>query len=335
MIPPEWSQHSACWLAWPADSSLWQENLVPAQNEFVALVNEIAKSENTQILCPKPQLAEARSRLRGEKVNFIEATYGDIWLRDTAPIFGLGKNNQLTGLRFKFNGWGEKYLFPDDRVLSKKIISAKNLNSTQTLVSSLVTEGGALEFDEFGTLLTTEACLIDEKRNPGISKLDLERELIRVLNVKKVLWIRGTLINDHTDGHIDTLARFLPGGKVLCMKATDRRDPNYEGLQEISRQLRELRNAAGNLLDIIEIPSPGLIEDEDGKPMPASYMNYYISNKSVIVPTYGSSQDSAAVELIAKNFPDRLTVGLSARAILTGGGAFHCITQQEPATQNS
>jgi agmatine deiminase len=142
-------------------------------------------------------------------------------------------------------------------------------------------------------------------------------------------------MNDHTDGHIDTLARFLPGGKVLCMKATNRKDPNYQKLQEISRQLRGLRNAAGNSLDIIEIPSPGLIEDEDGKPMPASYMNYYISNKSVIVPTYGSSQDSAAVELIAKNFPGRMTVGLSARAILTGGGAFHCITQQEPATQTS
>src|SRR5205085_10343261 len=190
---------------------------------------------------------------------------------------------------------------------------------------------GAIEVDGCGTAITTSQCLLSPNRNPSMTKADIESHVMDALGVDKLLWLGDGLLNDHTDGHIDTLVRFAGPGRVLCMEARDEGDPNRDVLSSVAEDLRTMRDASGHLLDVVTLPSPGQIESAEGEPMPASYVNYYIANTTIVVPTYGSRYDDEAVSIIASCFPGRPTIGLPARAILTGGGAFHCITQQEPA----
>jgi len=188
-----------------------------------------------------------------------------------------------------------------------------------------VLEGGALDVDGEGTLLTTKQCLLDGIRNPGIDQRGYEARLAWALGVDRVVWLERGLANDHTDGHVDTLARFVAPGVVACMEPAGAGDPNHDVLREIIRDLRAAK------LEVVTVPSPGRVLDATGTVMPASYMNFYIANTTVIVPTYGVPVDDAAVEAIAKLFPTRRTIGLDGKPVVVGGGAFHCSTQQQPA----
>jgi agmatine deiminase len=327
--PAEWEPHTACWLAWPSHRELWLEHLETVQSEFIDLCREIAQSENLEILVPDELSAlAARARLSDLPVRLHRIPFGDIWMRDIAPIFAVeAERSQLAALTFIWNGWGDKYLLEhDDRV------AANITKSLDVLTFSFpwVLEGGAVEVDGQGTCLTTRQCLLNENRNPQMSQVEVEVGLCEALGTNKILWLDRGLLNDHTDGHIDTIARFIAPGVVMCMRSQDDEDPNSEVLAEIAAQLRTLTDARDRKLEVIEIPSPGLVLDPDGEIMPASYLNFYIANGSVVVPTYGSEHDPKAVEEIAACFRDRSTVGLSAKHILLGGGAFHCITQQQP-----
>jgi agmatine deiminase len=193
-----------------------------------------------------------------------------------------------------------------------------------------VLEGGAIEMDGEGTLLTTRQCLLNPNRNAHWTEEGAEVALKRALGVEKILWLDEGLLNDHTDGHIDNLARFVAPGKVVCQSPANRDDPNHDVLEEIALSLGGMRDAKGRKLEVIRIPSVGLLEDEDGDPTPASHMNFLIGNSTVVVPIYSGSGDDA-VNALGPLFPDRKVIGLSSNAILTGGGSFHCITQQEPA----
>jgi agmatine deiminase len=192
-----------------------------------------------------------------------------------------------------------------------------------------VLEGGSVEVDGEGTLLTTRQCLLHPNRNPSLTQAAAEGWLEEALGVQKVLWLAEGLMNDHTDGHVDTLARFVAPGVVVCMEAS-LDDPNAPVLEAIGRDLDRMTDAQGRKLTVVRVPSPGRILGRDGAIMPASYVNFYIGNRAVVVPTYLSPHDDDAVEAIARLFPTRLTVGIDARSILSGGGAFHCITQQQP-----
>jgi agmatine deiminase len=194
----------------------------------------------------------------------------------------------------------------------------------------LVAEGGALEVDGEGTILTTRACLVDELRNPGRSREAIEDALTGALGGSKVIWLDASLVNDHTDGHVDTLARFVRPGEVVCMSPSGEDDPNAEALDSLAAQLTRSVDARGRTLKVHRIPSPGRITSDSGEILAASYCNYYLGNDAVLVPLYESPWDEPARQAIADLFPGRRTVGLPARAILSGGGAFHCITQQEP-----
>jgi agmatine deiminase len=333
--PAEWSPHRACWLAWPSDSSLWQGNLPLAQAEFTALCRAIAdvdpktgivRGETLKVLVLDPDSeAVARSALTGLQVDFYHIPFGDIWLRDIAPIF-VQRNGQIQTACFKFNGWGGKYVLDHDADVAAAIASVVGLESHRC---DWVLEGGSIEVDGEGTCLTTRQCLLNPNRNPELSQAEIEIRLSQDLGIQKVLWLDEGLLNDHTDGHIDTLARFVAPGVVLCMEARDPNDPNQAVLAQIAKDLKSFTDAQGRNLKVVQVPSPGLILDEEGEVMPASYVNFYIGNRVVIVPTYGTPWDAEAVETIGKYFPERRTVGLSARAILAGGGAFHCITQQQ------
>ncbi len=335
--PAEWVKHRAVWMAWPSHAELWEENLESAQDEFVELCRSIAavdaatstpQGEFLEILVPsQEQKAVAHKRLKGLPVRFHEIPFGDIWLRDTAPIFLKSRQGELATATFVFNGWGGKYTLPHDGEVSARVAKAAGY---KTLNHDFILEGGSIEVDGLGLGLTTAQCLLNHNRNFGLNKSEIEAKLKLSLGLKKVIWLTEGLINDHTDGHIDTIARFVAPGKVVCMQAKDSADPNHSILEKIAQELRSATDIDGRPLEVICIPSPGVILDEEGELMPASYVNFYIGNASVVVPTYGSLNDAEAVAAIAKLFPDRKTYGCSAYAILSGGGAFHCITQQEP-----
>jgi agmatine deiminase len=193
-----------------------------------------------------------------------------------------------------------------------------------------ILEGGSVEADGQGTVLTTRQCLLNPNRNPGMGQADIEKSLRNGLGAEKVLWLEEGLLNDHTDGHIDTLARFIAPGVVVCMEAREGSDPNAATLDRIAADLAGFTDARGRKLQVLRIPSPGIVRDEGGELLPASFVNFYIGNRSVVVPTYGTPYDEAAVAGLALLFPGRRVLGRSARAILSGGGAFHCITQQQP-----
>lgn len=328
--PAEWEPHTACWLAWPSHRELWLEQLEAVQSEFVDLCKAIAQSETLEILVlDEASEQTARDRLGDLPVCLHRIPFGDIWMRDIAPIFTIGAGrSQLAALNFVWNGWGEKYLLENDDEVAARI--AKSLDF-RTFNFAWILEGGAVEVDGQGTCLTTRQCLLNENRNPSMSQAEIEAGLGGALGVEKILWLDRGLLNDHTDGHIDTIARFVAPGVVTCMQAQDPDDPNSEVFAEIATQLRTFTDARDRKLEVIEIPSPGLVLDPDGEVMPASYLNFYIANDRVVVPIYGTQYDDQAVAAIAACFPNRQTLGLSAKHILLGGGAFHCITQQQPA----
>ena len=328
--PAEWEKHQACWLAWPSHKELWLESLEEAQAEFTGLCQ--AMGENLEILVPdETAKADAQRALKGLSVRFHLIPFGDIWLRDTAPIFLTDSEGALATARFSFNGWGGKYVLPYDDQVSTRIARAAEFKEFKF---PWILEGGSVEVDGEGTCLTTRQCLLNDNRNKGMTEAQVEAGLRDALGVKTVLWLQDGLLNDHTDGHIDTLARFTAPGTVVCMKPNSQNDPNREVLEEIARDLAGFQDASGRRLKVVTVPSPGKVLgkdlNDDDRIMPASYLNFYIANQSVVVPIYGSPHDNEAVAAIAELFPGRKTVGLPAKAILTGGGAFHCITQQQP-----
>lgn len=336
-VPAEWAEHEAVWIAWPSDPALWGAALSDAQAEFAALAGAIAdpdargvpRGERLEILVhpDHPEASErAHQALSGLGARFHPIRFGDIWLRDTGPIF-VPDGGVLKAHVFRFNGWGRRYELDGDAGLSARIADRAN---AQTMIHSWVLEGGAVEFDGEDTVVTSRSCLLHPNRELGASETEVTEMLKRDLEVEHVVWVSRGLKNDHTDGHIDTLARFVAPGIMVCMEPTDASDPNRDALLAIADELRDAHDASGRGIELRTIPSPGAVFDDDGVLLPASYANFYIANTTVVVPTYGSVHDEDAVARLAECFPSRRVVGCSARAILSGGGAFHCITQQQP-----
>ncbi len=325
--PAEWQPHSACWLAFPSHRDLWLEYLDIVQAEFVALAKAIATSEQLEILVLEETAELAKQLLSDLPVRFHQIPFGDIWMRDITPIYIKNADGKLGALRFQWNGWGGKYLLEHDDRVAANILQTLDIPKFEF---DWVLEGGAIEVDGEGTCLTTKQCLLNPNRNPHLTQAAIESGLKAALGVEKVLWIEEGLLNDHTDGHIDTIARFIAPHTIMCMEPTSEDDPNYQVLKDIASQLETMTDAKGRKIDVVRIPSPNLVLDDEGEIMPASYLNFYISNDSVIIPIYGSPNDQLAVEAIAKHFPNRKAIGLSAKHILLGGGAFHCITCHQP-----
>jgi agmatine deiminase len=277
------------------------------------------------------QEAAARAALDGADARFHRVPFGDIWLRDTAPIFVRGVRAVEGGVataRFRFNGWGGKYVLDHDDQVAARIAALAGLPDRR---SEWVLEGGSIDVDGQGTCLTTRQCLLNPNRNPSMDARAIEEELLASLGVVKTIWLGDGLLNDHTDGHVDNVARFVGVGVALCMEARSHDDPNREALGAIARDLAASTDAHGRTLEVVRIPSPGRVTDDEGKVVPASFMNFYVGNRAVVVPTYGTPWDDEAVSAIGVLFPGREAVGIDARAILSGGGAFHCVTQQVPA----
>ena len=334
-LPAEWEPHAATWLGWPYNAETWPGCLDEAEQEFGVLVRLLVESEPIGLLV---QDAEHERHVRKKlgplgsdaRIALHTASTDDSWLRDTGPTFVLDGRGELVALDWTFNAWGGKYP-PWDRDNALAGIVAR-LAGAKTLKPGLVVEGGALDVDGEGTLLATEPTLIDPARNPGLSRADLEERLSELLGLGHVVWLPGGIDGDDTDGHIDDVARFVGPGRVVCARETNPHDANHEVLEACLSRLREARDARGRPLEVIEIPMPPPIEAE-GERLPASHVNFYISNSQVLVPVFGVPTDWTALERLTPLFPERRVIGVPCRVLVRGLGGIHCLTQQQPTSR--
>ncbi|ACT57835.1 agmatine deiminase family protein [Hirschia baltica] len=335
VVPPaEWEEHAAVWTAWPTGDDLWAPEAKFARLEVEGLIRSLSedcndrKGDKVKLLVKNEEARESAQAAVGDLAEIILQPYGDIWLRDTGPIF---LTHDLAA-SFRVNGWGGKYIYEHDDKVSRAVAWIADARSEQY---EFVLEGGAIDGDGKGTFLTTRECLLNANRNPDWkTQADAEEALQSALGARKVIWLEGGLLNDHTDGHVDNVARFVGPAHVVCMAPTGDDDPNADVLNAIYDVLSHETDADGNKLKVTRIPSPGLYRDAEGAISPASHMNFLIGNASVIMPIYGEKSEAAAEEAISilqDIFKDRQLIGLPSNYILTGGGSFHCITQQQPA----
>jgi agmatine deiminase len=319
-------------VGWPHNAETWPGCLEAAEEEFSGLVRALAESEPVHVLVQDAsQLRRVRQRLTrdgaGLGIHLQIVPTDDSWLRDTGPTFVQNQQGGLVALDWTFNAWGGKYPPWDRDDAAADRIGA--LAGAKVLRPGLVLEGGGLEVDGEGTLLVNEATIVDPRRNPGLSRQDMEVRLSELLGVTRVVWLAGAIAGDDTDGHIDVLARFVSPGRVVCASETDSSDPNHAPLEECFARLRSARDARGRALEVLRIPMPNPIEFE-GQRVPATHINFYISNSRVLVPVFGVPTDWEALEQLADLFPDRQVVGVRCRALVRGLGTVHCLTQQQP-----
>jgi agmatine deiminase len=322
---PEWARHRAIWTAWPHDAAEWGGDLAAPRAEIAALVRALSGGDHVCVLVAAGEAEVSARAALAESAALVPARYGDSWLRDTGPIFARGADGARAALGFRVNGWGGKFVMAGDDEVAGQIAAHAGVALTR---HDFVLEGGAIDPDGDGTLLATRQCLLNANRN-GWTERNAETAL-EALGVRKIIWLGDGLANDHTDGHVDNLARFVAPGRVVCPAPSGQDDPNAALFAQTESMLRAARDANGRALEVFTVPSPGRVLDEAGAVTPASHMNFIIGNAIVAVPVYNERGD-AAVAALAPLFPGRRVVGLSARAILRGGGAFHCITREEPA----
>jgi agmatine deiminase len=321
-MPAEWAPHERTLMAWPTRRELWADQLAQAKSDYAATANAIAAFEPLTMVCgTAPQAEEARAALTGD-VEIIELPIDDSWLRDSGPIFVLNGDGKRAGVHFGFNSWGEKFA-PWDADAAVGGLLVDRLGDRR-YEAPFVLEGGSVAVDGEGTLLTTEECLLNPNRNPQLSRDEIEHALREYLGVETIVWLGQGLIEDRdTDGHVDLIAAFTRPGEVL-LQSVARGEPNHERMADNRTRLQ----AAG--LDVVDFPLLASVEVA-GEQVAASYVNFYLCNGGVVVPTAGVPSDGEALERIGQAYPGREVVGVPGRVIAFGGGGPHCITQQVPA----
>lgn len=331
-MPAEWEAHAATWMTWPADDELWFGHLEAVRAEFAELVGTVARFEPVHLLVRDDETeADAKARLAGANVKFHRVPSDDVWMRDNGPIFvrrNVGSGEEVALVNWKFNAWGGKFEYQNDNEVPAYVSGALNMSRWNV---DVVLEGGGLEVNGAGVGLTTRSCFLTETRNPGLTEEGYTFLLHDMLGIKKLLWLDGGLENDHTDGHIDTITRFVGPRTIVTSVESDLSDPNHATMSKNLEALRAMTDAEGRPFQIVELPLPAnYLEGAEGR-LPPTYANFYIGNGFVVVPQYGDPNDARALEVLRPLFPDRQVIGLPSRAIIEGGGSFHCVTQQQPA----
>ena len=326
-MPAEWEKHSGTWISWPKDPNTFPADILPAvERAYVSMVRALIKGEEVHILVND---SKAERRVRGVLGN-SEAVFHliktvDVWVRDYGPTYVKGGKGAV--VKWDFNAWGNKYddLKPDSGAGEE--IAAR---SGMTVVRpGIVLEGGSIDVNGAGTLLTTEQCLLNPNRNPGVGRSKLEEILGANLGVSRVIWLGEGIEGDDTDGHVDDIARFVGPREVVAAVEPDPSDTNHQALEENLRRLENSADQAGRQLRVLEIPMPPRMEARDGR-LPASHLNFYVGNEAVLVPTFGGESDRLAMECLEEVFPKRDVVGIDCRALVHGLGTLHCVTQQIP-----
>ncbi len=329
-MPAEWEPHAGTWLAWPHNRGTWPGAFDPIPGVWAVLTRTLAAFEPVHILAGGEQIMADAQQHVGHipGVRLYDIPTNDAWMRDHGPTFLISPSGAAPALvDWQYNAWGEKYPpFDLDNLVGQRI--AERIHC-QRFAPAAVLEGGAIDVNGRGTVLTTSSCLLNKNRNPGMSKAVMEQMLRDYLGARHVIWLSGGIVGDDTDGHIDQLARFVAPGVVLAMKEDNPGDANHAPLAENLNQLRRSTDQDGKPLEIVTLPMPGAI-DHDGQRLPASYANFYIANGVVIVPTFDDPHDERSLETLDDLFPTRQICGLPAGDLIRGLGAYHCVTQQQP-----
>ncbi|MEK6968220.1 MAG: agmatine deiminase family protein [Nanoarchaeota archaeon] len=328
-FPAEWEPHEAIFLAWPHDKLTFPE-MEKVEHAYLGIIEGLKESEQVNLFVVNEEMqkrvtdAIKKKGLSLNKITFFQHDYADVWFRDYGPTFVINKN-QLGMVKWMFNAWGNKYesLLKDDDM-------PEFINMTMKLPyfdAGLVMEGGSLEVNGKGTLLTTTECLLNKNRNPGMSKKEIEQKMKDFLGITNIIWLNKGVEGDDTDAHIDNLARFVTETTVVC-PLPDKKDINYKNLKENYDILISAKDQDGKPLKIVTLPSPTV--NGYRRRLPASYCNFYIGNKAVLVPVFGIEEDEEAIKILSKYFPDRNIVGIKCNELISGSGAIHCISQQVP-----
>jgi agmatine deiminase len=336
-MPAEWAPHAATWFTWPRPEGIsFPEKYDTVPPVYARLIRELAEVEEVNINVWHAEMEQWVRELlmkHGAPLDNVRFHYFpayEPWCRDHGPIFVVrehGGKRERAVVDWGFNAWGGKYPpFDLDDAVPQHVARLRDL---PLFSPGIVMEGGSIEVNGCGTLLTTEACLLNPNRNPHLSKAQIEGYLRDYLGARNILWLGEGIVGDDTDGHIDDLSRFVDPTTIVTIVEEDPADENYEVLHENLKRLGTLRDQDGNPFRIVELPMPGHIEHEDQR-LPASYANFYIANKKVLVPTYGHCNDTTAIEALQREFKDRRVIGVDSTELIWGLGSFHCITQQEP-----
>jgi agmatine deiminase len=334
-LPAEWEPQDAILLAWPHKNTPWNTHLEDLVQLYEALVSVICDFADVVIALPDEAISEVRARLGAmeiplEYVYFYAVDSNDTWIRDFGPIT-VETDAGMKLLSFEFNGWGEKHAFDLDRQVSKKMHTLNAFPSADIESVNFVLEGGSIESDGQGTLLTTESCLLHKNRNPGFSKDQIEQQLKATLGVRKVNWLRsGYLAGDDTDGHIDVLARICPNNTIIYTACDDEVDEHYIALKNMEQELMAMTNADGQAYRLLPLPWPGVKYSDSDQRLPATYANFLIVNEAVLVPIYESLSDEDALDVVSQAFPGYEIFGIPCLSLIERGGSLHCITMQLP-----
>ena len=344
-MPAEWEQHDAIWLAWPHDPITFPDRLEKVEKTYGEIIKALQGSEKVNLLVRDGVMkTRALGLLRQWGINpddivFHIYNYADVWFRDYGPIFLVNKKSgSLAMNHWIYNAWGGKYesLMKDTRI-PEFINLSMNI---PCFTPGIVMEGGSIDVNGKGTLLTTEQCLLNKNRNPHLNKSEIEEYLMEYLGVTNIIWLKNGIEGDDTDGHIDDIARFVNPTTVLCAYEENMHDVNHPVLHENYEILLHAKDQNGNKLNVIKLPMPphqrfwcggmpGAIGDKETR-LPASYANFYIGNKAVLVPIFGHENDAKALDIIQHQFPDRKVIGINCSDLVYGLGTLHCISQQQP-----
>ena len=331
-MPAEWETHSGTWLTWPHNPETWPEqDMQQVETEFMGIIRPLAKNESVHILVNDEDMGNAvESTLNVNNVEMKNIFLHDIptndsWIRDYGPNFIIQSDGKVAANDWDFDSWGRKYKWELDDLAGTVIAEESGLHHFKP---EIVLEGGAIEVNGAGTCVTTESCILNPNRNNGISRDAMETVLKDYLGISKVIWLHGEMEGDDTDGHIDNFARFVNPTTMVCAIEEDDEDPNYRCLKNNFDHLRSATDQDDNLFEIVALPMPGYI----GSPrLPASYANFYIANKSVLVPVYGHPNDKRALSILEPLFPKREIIPIPSTTLILGLGGVHCLTQQQPA----
>ncbi len=333
-MPAEWQEHKNLWIAWPYDPLTFPNRVEKVERAYLQIITAMHTSEVINLLVRDMSTKEKvlalfqKENISLDRVLFHCVDYADTWIRDYGPTFVRNiETTEKSWLKWRYNAYGNK--FPD-LLKDNTVFSALAGDMIDPMIeTNIIMEGGAFETNGKGTLLTTQQCLLNPNRNPSLSKEEIEDSLKTYLGVKKVIWLTEGIVNDHTDGHIDDVAKFVNAQTIVCAYEEDMNDPNFAILDAAYKTLTQETDQDGNPFTVIKLPMPHFNYD-DGTKAPASYANFYIGNGVVLVPTFNDSNDAKALEIIGSLFPDRIVVGIDCTDVIYGGGAIHCITQQEP-----
>jgi agmatine deiminase len=339
-FPPEWHPHAGTWFSWPRPEGIsFPDKYHTVPENLARIMKEIAPRERVEINVPNgnyEHLVREQLQEHGcptDNVYFHHIKTNESWCRDHGPAFvlkaGRGGKTQAAIVDWGFNAWGGKYPpFDDDDAVPTLIAEEMKL---PVFYPKIVMEGGAVDFNGAGTVMTTTSCLLNKNRNPQLSKAEIEQYLKDYYGQRHVLWLGEGIAGDDTDGHIDDLARFINPTTIVTAVETDPKDENYDILQDSLKRLKKLKDQDGKPFQIVEIPMPGVVE-HDGQRLPATYVNFYFVNGALLVPTYRhKTHDRKAIEILQQRLPDHKVIGIDCVELIWGLGAIHCLTQQQPA----